>query len=101
MICCLLLSGVSRERTHKIDDFMSRFVTSNFFPLSSGCQYSNVSSFLDVLVRVVNDFLEDYVVDMLKLDAMHGKYMMPNEKKHVLCYPSARKKSSIEDNLGP
>lgn len=73
----------------------------NFFPLSSGCQDSNVSSFLDVLVRVVNDFLEDYAMDMLKLDAMHGKYMMPNEKKHVLCYPSSRKKSSIEDNLGP
>ncbi|KAG5556762.1 hypothetical protein RHGRI_007133 [Rhododendron griersonianum] len=61
-----------RERTHKIDDFMSRFVTSNFFPLSSG-QDSNVSSFLDVLVRVVNDFLEDYAMDMLKLDAMHGE----------------------------
>lgn len=92
MICCLLLSGVSRERTHKIDDFMSRFVTSNFFPLSSG-QDSNVSSFLDVLVRVVNDFLEDYAMDMLKLDAMHGKYMMPNEKKNTsfVILPPGRK----------
>ncbi|KAF7148188.1 hypothetical protein RHSIM_Rhsim03G0085800 [Rhododendron simsii] len=81
----IVLLKDKRERTHKIDDFMSRFVTSNFLPLSSGCQDSNVSSFLDVLVRVVNDFLEDYAVDMLKLDAMHGTLVFGEVSIRLAC----------------